>query len=210
MMNQSKGNLVVVSGFSGAGKGTVIRDLVDRYDYQLSVSATTRKPRKGEVDGVHYFFHTKEEFEKLIQEDGFIEYACYVDNYYGTPRHFVEEKLEDGKTVILEIEVQGAMAVRDRYPEAILIFITAPSAKELMDRLSGRGTESREEAEKRMHRAMEEAESMDAYDYIVCNEKGKVSECADTISAIIRAENCRRERQQDFVREMKDGFSKVL
>ncbi len=210
MMNQSKGNLVVVSGFSGAGKGTVIRDLVDRYDYQLSVSATTRKPRKGEEDGVHYFFHTKEEFEKLIREDGFIEYACYVDNYYGTPRHFVEEKLEDGKTVILEIEVQGAMAVRDRYPEAILIFITAPSAKELMDRLSGRGTESREEAEKRMHRAMEEAESMDAYDYIVCNEKGKVSECADTISAIIRAENCRRERQQDFVREMKDGFSKVL
>ena len=207
---KSKGNLVVISGFSGAGKGTVVKDLVERYGYRLSISATTRQPRKGEEDGVHYFFHTREEFEKLIREDGFIEYARYVDNYYGTPRRFVENELEEGNTVILEIEVQGAMAIREQYPEAILLFITAPSAKELLDRLSGRGTESPEEAGKRMHRALEEADSMEAYDYIVCNETGKVSECADTIRAIIRAENCRRDRQQDFIREMKEGFAAVL
>lgn len=208
--NRNKGNLVVISGFSGAGKGTVVRELVDRYDYRLSVSATTRKPREGEVDGVHYFFHSREEFEDLIRENGLIEYARYVDNYYGTPRSFVEETLAEGKTVILEIEVQGAMAIRSQYPDAILIFITAPSARELAERLAGRGTESEELVNKRLERAFDEADSMEAYDYVVCNEQGRVAECVETIRSIIRAENCRLNRQKELIQDMKKGFREIL
>lgn len=209
-MTKNKGNLVVISGFSGAGKGTVVRELVDRFGYSLSVSATTRKPREGEIDGVHYFFHSREEFEDLIRENGLIEYARYVDNYYGTPRRFVEEGLEEGKTVILEIEVQGAMAIRGQYPDAILIFITAPSARELADRLAGRGTESEEVVNRRLERAFDEADSIEAYDYIVCNEQGKVSDCAETIRSIILAENCRLSRQASLARDMKKGFEEIL
>ena len=139
----SKGILVVVSGFSGAGKGTVMKRLLEKYnDYALSISVTTRNPRPGEEDGREYFFRTKEEFEKLIKEDALIEYAQYVENYYGTPRSYVEEQLQAGKNVILEIEIQGAMKVKEKIPEALLVFVTPPTVEELEKRLKGRGTET--------------------------------------------------------------------
>ena len=126
-----KGSLIVISGFSGVGKGTVVKKMVAEYGYSLSVSATTRAPREGEVDGREYYFKSVDEFRNLIDYNGFIEWAQYVENYYGTPRKFVEDEMAKGHDVILEIEVQGAMNVREQYPDAILIFITAPSAKEL-------------------------------------------------------------------------------
>ena len=128
----SKGILVVVSGFSGAGKGTVMKRLLEKYDdYALSISVTTRNPRPGEEDGREYFFRKREEFEKLIQEDALIEYAQYVENYYGTPRSYVEEQLQAGRNVILEIEIQGAMKVKKKIPEALLVFVTPPTVEEL-------------------------------------------------------------------------------
>ena len=138
----NKGILVVVSGFSGAGKGTVMKRLMEKYDdYALSVSATTRKPRPGEEDGREYFFRTRDEFEKLIEEDALLEYAQYVENYYGTPRSYVEEQLQAGRNVILEIEIQGAMKIKEKIPEALLVFVTPPTVEELERRLTGRGTE---------------------------------------------------------------------
>ena len=147
-----KGALVILSGFSGVGKGTVAKRLVEKYGYSLSVSATTRQPREGEVDGRDYFFKTEEEFRNLIDYNGFIEYARYVENFYGTPRKFVEDELNAGHNVILEIEVQGAFAIREQYEDALLIFITAPSAGEIKNRLIGRGTESEEVIAKRLSR----------------------------------------------------------
>ena len=156
-----KGILTVVSGFSGAGKGTIIKELRKKYDYELSISATTRKPRKGDVDGVDYFFKTREEFEQMIEENKLIEWAEYVGNYYGTPKEYVEQQLKAGKDVLLEIEMQG---------DAMLVFVTPPSAEILKDRLTGRGTESAEEIERRLHRASEEADFMKQYDYILVND----------------------------------------
>lgn len=161
-----KGALVILSGFSGVGKGTVAKRLVEKYGYSLSVSATTRQPREGEVDGRDYFFKTEEEFRNLIDYNGFIEYARYVENFYGTPRKFVEDELNAGHNVILEIEVQGAFAIREQYEDALLIFITAPSAGEIKNRLIGRGTESEEVIAKRLSRAVEESEDMCQYDYL--------------------------------------------
>ena len=150
----SRGVLVVVSGFSGAGKGTVMKRLLEKYDnYALSISVTTRKPRPGEEDGREYFFRTKEEFEKFIEEDALIEYAQYVDNYYGTPRFYVEEQLAAGKDVILEIEIQGAMKVKEKNPEAVLVFVTPPTVEELKRRLTERGTETPEVIAERLARA---------------------------------------------------------
>ena len=132
----NKGILVVVSGFSGAGKGTVMKRLMEKYDgYALSVSATTRKPRPGEEDGREYFFRTRDEFEKLIEEDALLEYAQYVENYYGTPRSYVEEQLQAGRNVILEIEIQGAMKIKEKIPEALLVFVTPPTVEECVDHL---------------------------------------------------------------------------
>ena len=149
---ENKGILIVVSGFSGAGKGTIMRALLDKYEetYALSVSATTRDPRPGEVEGREYFF---EEFEKMIAKEDLIEYAKYVDNYYGTPRTYVEEQLERGRDVILEIEIQGALKVKEKFPETLLLFVTPPSAAELKRRLEGRGTETPEVIASRMKRA---------------------------------------------------------
>ena len=141
----NKGTLTVLSGFSGAGKGTLVKRLLEKYDsYVLSISATTRAPREGEQDGREYFFRTKEEFEQMIADGALLEHACYVGNYYGTPRAWVEEQMESGKDVILEIEIQGAHNIKKQYPEALLLFVAPPSAEELVRRLVGRGTETEE------------------------------------------------------------------
>ena len=166
-----KGVLAVVSGFSGAGKGTLMKTLLrDHESYALSISATTRQPREGEVDGREYFFLTREKFEQMIAEDAFIEYAQYVGNYYGTPKKYVEDCLTAGKDVILEIEVQGAMNVKKLFPDAVTIFVAPPSAAELKKRLEGRGTEIQEVIAGRMKRAQEEADLMDFYDYLLIND----------------------------------------
>lgn len=198
----SKGILVVVSGFSGAGKGTVMKRLLEKYDnYSLSVSATTRAPRPGEEDGREYFFRKKEEFEKLIEEGALIEYAQYVGNYYGTPRSYVEEQLSKGKNVILEIEIQGAMKVKEKIPQALLVFVTPPSVEELKRRLVGRGTETEEVIAGRLARAGEEAEGMSDYDYLLVNDD--LEECVDTLHQIITSEHFRTERNLEFVEEIK-------
>lgn len=166
-----KGLLVVISGFSGAGKGTLMKELMNKYDnYALSVSATTRQPREGEVDGREYFFKTVDEFENMIKNEQLIEYAKYVNNYYGTPREYVDSQLELGKDVILEIEIQGAMNIKKMYEDAVLIFILPPSAEELKRRLVGRNTETIEVINARMSRANEEAVGIENYDYVVVND----------------------------------------
>lgn len=193
-----KGILIVVSGFSGAGKGTVVKKMMQDYEeYALSISATTRNPREGEVDGREYFFKTSEEFEKMIAQDELIEYAKYVNNYYGTPRAYVEEMLNAGKNVILEIEIQGALKVKEKFPETLLVFITPPSAKVLKERLVGRGTETMDVIESRMARAAEEAEGMSHYDYLVVNDDLAV--CVEKIHNIICSEHYRASRNQEFM-----------
>lgn len=182
-----QGMLIVISGFSGVGKGTAAKRLVEKYGYSLSVSATTREPREGEQDGREYYFKTVEEFRNLIDYNGFIEYAQYVENYYGTPRAYVEKELAQGHHVILEIEVEGAKKIKEQYPNAILIFISADGAQELKDRLTGRGTEEPAVIEKRMKRAREEAMSIPAYEYFVVNRQGALEECVDEIHAIVTA-----------------------
>lgn len=137
-----RGILAIISGFSGAGKGTVVNKLLEKDNYAVSISATTREPRQGEVDGKNYFFKSRDEFENMIENNQLIEYAEYVGNYYGTPRDYVFKKLEEGYDVILEIEMQGALKVKEKFPETALIFITPPSADELKKRLVGRGTET--------------------------------------------------------------------
>lgn len=200
---ENKGILIVVSGFSGSGKGTIMKRLLEKYDnYALSVSATTRSPRPGEEDGREYFFRTVEEFEKMIAKDELIEYAKYVDNYYGTPRAYVEEQLQSGKDVILEIEIQGALKVKEKFPETLLLFVTPPSAKELKNRLVGRGTESMDVIEFRMNRAKEEAEGMDCYDYLIVNDELEV--CVEEVHRIIQGEHRRSFRNTAFIEYMKE------
>ena len=198
----NKGILTVVSGFSGAGKGTIMKRLMEKYDnYALSVSATTRAPRPGEEEGREYFFRTVEEFEKMIAKEQLIEYAKYVDNYYGTPRAYVEEQLEAGKDVILEIEIQGALKVKEKFPETLLLFVTPPSARELKDRLGKRGTESMEVILSRMERAREEAKGMDRYDYLVINDV--LEDCVDEVHRIIQGEHRKSFRNMDFIEKMR-------
>ena len=194
----SKGVVTVVSGFSGAGKGTVMKRLIQKYDdYALSISVTTRKPREGERDGIEYFFKTKEEVETMIENDEFLEYARYVDNYYGTPRFYVEEMLAKGKNVILEIEIQGAMQIKAKNPEAVLVFVTPPSFEELRNRLVGRGTETADVIESRLRRASEEAEGMPSYDYILVNDQ--VEDCVDRLHQIILSERAKAQRNEEFI-----------
>ncbi len=198
---EKKGLLIVISGFSGVGKGTVVKRLVSDYGYSLSISATTRAPREGEVDGREYYFKSKEEFKNLIDYNGFIEWAVYVENYYGTPRAFVEKELAAGHNVILEIEVQGAMNIKEQYPDAVLIFLTAPNAEELKQRLIGRGTEEASVVEKRMKRAMEESEDMNQYEYIVINDD--LDQCVKDVNSVIVAKGCMIENNIEYVNQMK-------
>ena len=168
---KGEGLLIVISGFSGAGKGTLMKRLIEDYqNYALSISMTTRPPRQGEVEGREYFFATREQFEEKIAQDGFIEYASYCGNYYGTPRAYVESQLAAGKDVILEIEIQGAMKIKEKYPDALLLFVMPPSAKALYSRLTGRGTETEEVIQKRLSRAEEESVGIEGYDYVMIND----------------------------------------
>lgn len=188
------GLLIVISGPSGVGKGTVRKALFDMKNHNLdySVSMTTRKPRVGEKEGVDYFFVSKEEFKKRIDENKFLEYAEFVNEYYGTPLDKVEEKLEQGKEVVLEIEVDGAMQVREKMPEAVFIFIVPPSREDLEKRLRNRGTENPDVIAERLKKAEREYKLAHMYDYIVVNDD--VYNAADRILAIIRAEHAKTER----------------
>ena len=194
---KQKGLLIVLSGPSGAGKGTVCAAVRNSEDVSIeySISATTRNPRNGEVDGREYFFYDKETFEQLREQGGFLEWAQVYDNYYGTPRQYVEEVLERGNVCILEIDPQGAFQVRAAWPEAILIFIAPPSLEELRSRLSGRGTESAEEMEKRLSCALEELGQRSKYDYVIVNDD--VTAAANKLKAILVAEKCRSWRNCD-------------
>lgn len=200
---KERGILIVVSGFSGAGKGTIMKELLNRYDnYALSVSATTRNPREGEADGREYFFKTVPEFEKMIAKEELIEYARYVNNYYGTPRAYVEEKLSEGRDVILEIEIQGALKVKEKFPETVLLFVMPPSAKVLKERLIGRGTETEDVILSRMKRAGEEAEGMDRYDYLVINDE--LSACVEEVHQIIRSEHKKSFRNRVLIEKIRE------
>lgn len=208
-MSKQKGILTVLSGFSGAGKGTVLRRLLEKYDnYALSISATTRGPREGEENGREYFFKTREEFEKMIAKDELIEYAKYVNNYYGTPKMYVQEQLQKGKDVILEIEIQGALKVKEKYPDTLLLFITPPSAQELKNRLIRRGTEEMDVIEKRMKTAAWEAQFMDQYDYIVINDE--LQTCVEELHAIIQSEHKKSARNLVFAEKIKEELEKEV
>lgn len=208
-MKEGQGILTVLSGFSGAGKGTVTRMILEQYDnYALSISATTRDPREGEENGREYFFKTVEEFEKMIAKDDLIEYAKYVNNYYGTPKEYVQQQLQAGKDVILEIEIQGALKVKEKYPDALLLFITPPSVQELKNRLIGRGTEKMDVIEKRMKTAAWEAQFMDQYDYIVINDK--LQDCVEELHAIIQSEHRKSSRNLAFAEKIKEQLEKEM
>ena len=203
----NKGVLVVISGFSGSGKGTMMKELVSNYEgYALSISATTRKPREGEEDGREYFFKTEEEFKKMISEDAFLEHACYVGNYYGTPKAYVEKMLNEGKNVLLEIEIQGALNIKKQMPVAALIFILPPSAEELKRRLIGRGTESMDVIEARLNRAKEVAEGIENYDYVIVNDK--LDESVAALDNLITGLKCGTFRNIDFINKIRDGVKR--
>ncbi|NQG97369.1 guanylate kinase [Streptococcus suis] len=189
-----RGLLIVFSGPSGVGKGTVRKEIFDSSDnkFEYSVSMTTRPQRPGEVDGVDYFFRSREEFEDLIRQGQMLEYAEYVGNYYGTPLTYVNETLDKGIDVFLEIEVQGALQVKQKVPDGVFIFLTPPDLEELQDRLVGRGTDSQEVIEQRIERAKEEIALMREYDYAVVNDQ--VSLAAERVKRIIEAEHFRVDR----------------
>ncbi|MBE7035583.1 MAG: guanylate kinase [Ruminococcaceae bacterium] len=199
----NRGLLLVVSGPSGAGKGTICKALMQKKsDIHLSVSATTRSPRPGEVDGESYYFISEETFRSMIESGGFIEWACFCQNYYGTPREKVEEQLAAGHDVILEIEVQGAMQVRSKFPEAVFVFVMPPSLDELRNRLSGRGTEQPEVVEERLKTALWEFSNIEKYNYIVLNDD--VDKAVDRFIHIIEAEKQRTERNGALIATVKE------
>lgn len=201
-----KGLLVVISGFSGAGKGTLVKRLLNDYDdYALSVSMTTRGMREGEVDGKDYFFVSTERFEEAIKNGELIEHARYCDNYYGTPKKYVQDKLSEGKNVILEIEVQGAMQIKEQFPDTLLLFVTPPSVDEIRKRLKGRGTETDEVIEKRIGRARDEARYMEKYEYLVINDN--LDECVKEMDGIIHAARFDTGRRLSFINEMKNELA---
>ncbi len=198
---ERKGSLTVISGFSGAGKGTIMRELLRRHpEYALSVSVTTRKPRPGEADGVDYHFLSQREFDALVEQDGLLEHAGYVDHCYGTPRRYVEEAIAEGKDVLLEIEVQGAMQIKEKKPEAILLFVTPPSAEELRRRLTGRGTETENVIRERMERAREEAKSMPLYEYLIVNDN--LEDAVELVHRTIQEAKNATFRQKDLMHDL--------
>ena len=203
---KKRGLLIVVSGFAGSGKGTLMKRLTGDYEnYALSVSMTTRAPRPGEVHGREYFFVSREEFEEKIKDGGLIEYASYVENYYGTPRDYVEEQIAAGRDVILEIEIQGALKVRERFPDAVLIFVLPPSIEELYRRLKNRGTESEDVIRKRMRRAAEEVGAVEKYDYIMINDE--LEESVKKLHGLIEAAHNTPGRNEEFIRKIRDDLA---
>ncbi|GLB29283.1 guanylate kinase [Lacrimispora amygdalina] len=202
------GMLVVVSGFSGAGKGTLMKALLNRYNnYALSISATTRAPRAGEVDGKEYFFVTEEHFKNMIEKEELIEYAQYVNHSYGTPKEYVLNQMKMGKDVILEIEIQGALKVKERFPEAILLFVMPPNAQELKRRLIGRGTESMEVINARLRRAAEEAQGMEAYDYILINDE--IDTCVEEMHLMIQVQHKRASNNMAFLSQIREELKNI-
>lgn len=204
-----KGILVVISGFSGAGKGTVLNELLTRYEstYALSVSATTRDMRAGEAEGVNYFYKTQEEFEQMIAEDAFIEYAQYCGRYYGTPKQYVYQQMDAGKDVILEIEVQGALKVKEKFPDTPIIFLTPPTAAELKARLLGRGREDEEEIARRLATAAEESIYMPRYDYVIVNDK--LEDCVEELHQMIQMLHSQMSCQSDFVQKIQNELKEI-
>lgn len=196
----NRGLLIVVSAPSGCGKGTLLAEILKDKDYYYSVSATTRSPREGEVDGVNYHFATREEFEDLIKSDGMLEYAQYCGNYYGTPKKEVEKKLSEGKNVILEIEVQGAMQVKEIAPEGVFVFILPPSVSELKKRLLKRGTEEISVIEKRVSEAVGEIKYAEKYDYVIINDD--LSKAVDDFKTVISAEKMRTKNSKEIIDEV--------
>ncbi|MCR5686845.1 MAG: guanylate kinase [Lachnospiraceae bacterium] len=203
------GILIVLSGFAGSGKGTIIKELMNKYDdFALSVSATTRSPRPGEEEGVHYFFRTEEEFRRMIDNGELLEYANYVGNFYGTPKAYVMEQLQAGKNVILEIETEGALSVKSRYPEAVLVFVMPPSVDEIENRLKKRGTETDEVIAKRMRKAATEIEAVDKYDFLMVNDV--LSESVELFNSIVRSQHMAVSNNLDRIDETKKEFAEYL
>lgn len=197
---QSEGLKLILSGPSGSGKGTIVKELIKEENFVVSISATTRKPRVGEEHGKHYFFKTTEEFEEMIAKEELLEYANFCNNYYGTPKVFINETIKSGKDIILEIEVQGAMQAKSAYPDAILIFIMPPTFEELQSRLIGRGTESDDVIEARLNRAREELLAFKEYDYIVINDN--LEDAVTEIKQIVQAEKLRSYRYKSYIEQM--------
>lgn len=199
-----KGLLIIISGPSGAGKGTICKALLQKNkSINMSVSMTTRKPRKGEIDGINYFFASKENFEKIIDENGFLEYANVYDNYYGTPKKHVEELLMQGKDIILEIDIQGALKVKEQYDDGIFIFILPPSMEELENRIKKRGSETEETFIKRFKAAYKEINYVSKYNYVVVNDY--VDEAVKKLESIIIAEKCRVDRHKENFLNSREG-----
>mgnify|MGYP001175449722 FL=1 len=205
-MFEQKGILFVLSGPAGVGKGTVRQKLFEQEtDLKYSVSATTRKKRPGEKEGVDYFYKTKEEFEEMIERNELLEYAKYVDNYYGTPKQYVLDELAKGYDVFLEIEVQGALQVKKNFPEGVFIFLTPPSLKELKNRIVNRGTETEDVIMQRLKEAKNEIKMMENYDYVVVNDD--VSKAVKKVKSIVISEHCKRARiENEYKRILEEEF----
>ncbi|HBM76241.1 MAG TPA: guanylate kinase [Clostridiaceae bacterium] len=201
----NRGLLIIISGPSGTGKGTLCKTLLKQNkDLNLSVSMTTRKPRKDEIEGKNYFFVDKATFQNMISNDGFLEYACVFDNYYGTPREYVEKMLSSGKDVILEIDIQGALKVKEKYSEGVFIFILPPSMEELKNRIKKRGSETEESFLKRFKMAYKEINYVSKYNYVVVNDE--VKKAVKKLESIIVAEKCRVDRIKDSILLTKEGL----
>ncbi|MCR5098674.1 MAG: guanylate kinase [Lachnospiraceae bacterium] len=199
-----QGIVTVISGFSGAGKGTIVKHLLSKYEntYNLSISATSRAPRTGEEEGRDYFFKTREEFEQMIEDGELLEYTQFNGNYYGTPKPYVMDVTSQGRDVILEIEIDGALQIKKLFPEALLLFVTPPDARTLKERLVGRGTESPDVIEQRLALAYDQSFEMDKYDYLIINDD--LEECVSQVHRIIQSERYRCFRNTDNIKDMQD------